>query len=175
MSASENNVVITPQVEHVYKMVVPDDHYDRLWEIVEKDKNKSVAISDKNKVLHQFYFKDGKLYADREMDGAKQQNEVIKMSDVPKVKGKHSDFREYIVKRLKADYPNESEEFISEHADVLYEANESIKKLIASGVPPQVAQRIIQSVLEDKSIIDNTKGDAQALADVIAKKVEEAE
>jgi hypothetical protein len=98
--------------------------------------------------------------------------EVIPMSQVEDVKRQTNCFRESLMKRLEEDMPDITQEEREAHADILTEANEAIKRLIVSGVEPKVALYIIQSVLADKEVIDNTKGSAEALAEAMKQKEE---
>lgn len=160
--------------EVVYKMVVPDEHFVKIKQLVKDTGRIGTYITDKNGKRVRFYKKDGLIFADeRKEDDTIHTQEVIKMSEVQQVKQEHDGFRQDTLKRIQKDHPDMPVEEQEAYADVLREANDSIKKLIASGVEPQVAYKIIESVLQDKEIIDNTMkdkedgGSAEALAEVL--------
>jgi hypothetical protein len=162
-------------------MCIPDEHFSRIQELL-KDK-KSMKLKDAKGQESKFYYHtDGTLMADRWTDeNTLVQQEVIKMSEIPALQ--HSintrPFRENMIFKLKQDFPDMKPEDVEVHADILAEANESIKKLIASGVPPNVASQIIQDVLADKKLLDeltkeetdiDTENSAHALAEILREK-----
>lgn len=162
---------MNPTVENIYKMCVPDSHYERIIEMINESKTE-IYLTHKSGNRVKFYLKDEKLYADEEKDDSIFTQEVIKMSSIDQVKRDNSDFKNEMIKKIENDNPNMLQEDKEALADILYEANESIKKLIASGVQPNVAKQIIEAVLNDKDIIDGTGGNVEALADIIKQKEE---
>jgi hypothetical protein len=163
-----------PTVEKIYKMCVPDEHYDRIVDMLKDCGRIGTYVTHKNGNRVRFYKIDGKIFADeRKEDNSIFTQEVIKMSEVQQTKMEHSDFRKEMLSRIEKDKPELQEEEKNAMADVLYEANESIKKLIASGVHPALAKSLIEAVLNDKDIIDGTKGSPEALAEVLMQRGEE--
>jgi hypothetical protein len=138
----------------IYKMVVPDEHFTRIQEMLKEANSKiGVHLTHKNGNRVRFYHDGGKTFADeRKEDNSVFTQEVIPMSEVEDMKRQHSSFRETLMKRLKDDHPDWSQEELDASADILTEANESIKKLIAAGVDPRLAQHLIEAVLADKNI-----------------------
>lgn len=152
----------------IYKMCVPDEHFSRIQEMLKDAGRIGIYLTHKDGTRVRFYHKDGKTFADeRKDDNSVFTQEVIPASEIEAVKRQHSSFREELMKRLVVDFPDDTDEEREAHADVLTEANEAIKRLILSGVEPKVALYIIQSVLADKNIVDNTGGSAEALAEVL--------
>jgi hypothetical protein len=132
-------------------LCLPDDHIDRIKLLLEDELNKKngfVYLSDKNKIVHKFFKQGETLIAERDDNGKPIAQPVISMSEAHKIQEQQRPFKDKIVERIKTDFPEKSEEEISQDADILNEANESIKKLIASGVAPSIARKIIMSVLD---------------------------
>jgi hypothetical protein len=163
----------------IHKMAVPDEHYERIEELLKGKRN--ITIKDNKGQEAKFYHHtDGTLMADKWDDEKLVQQEVVKISDVPQLKKALASrpFRENLVFRLKEDFPEMSQDEIELHADVLTEANESIKKLIASGVPPMVASKLIQDVMNDKELIEQLQAEdedgkdnsAYALANILKER-----
>ena len=154
--------------EFVHRMCVPDEHFAKIQEQLKDSGRIGVYLTDKNGKRVRFYNKKGVIYADeKKEDDSIFTQEVIRMSDIQTVENDCNVFRTEMLKRLGLDHPDMTNEDKETFADILKEANESIKKLITSGVEPNVAYKIIESVLQDKEIIDNTGGSAEALAEVL--------
>jgi hypothetical protein len=157
--------------EFVYRMCVPDEHYAKIKDALKDAGRIGIYLTDKNGKRVRFYKIEGVIYADeRKEDDSVFTQEVIKMSDIQKVSNEDNAFKNEMIKRLETDHPDMSAEEKDAYADILKEANESIKKLIASGIEPTVAYKIIESILQDKEVIDNTTkegGSAEALAEVL--------
>lgn len=159
--------------DFIHRLCIPDEHYAKIKESLKDAGRIGIYLTDKNGKRVRFYKKDGVIYADeRKDDDTVFTQEVIKMSEIQQVQNEHSVFKQEMLKRIQADHPDMPLEEQEAYADVLREANDSIKKLIASGVEPSIAYKIIESVLQDKEIIDNTMKDnesnsAEALAEVL--------
>jgi hypothetical protein len=155
----------------LYAMVIPDDHFSRLEDILEKAKDHVAHIADKNRVVNKFYYEDGVIHADREDGDRVIKQKVIKQSEVEAFKTKHSDFKDHLAKRIKNDFPDMSEEQLNQDVDILNEANESIKNLIKSGIPAEIAKSIIMGVLDTRQEIKSPE-DLAALIGTLKEKIE---
>jgi len=158
----------------IHKMCVPDEHYARIEELL-KDKRNITIKDNKGQESKFYYHTDGTLMADKWDDDKLIQQEVIRMSEIPQVQQAVNTrpFRENLLFRLKEDFPEMTQEEIELHADVLTEANESIKKLIACGIPPMIAYKLIEDVMNDKELIAHLEGkNEEYLATVIKERVE---
>jgi hypothetical protein len=133
-----------------YYLSLPDDKYDSLYKRVSEDKEGFIHIADKNGVIQKFYRQGEVLFAERQDGEQLLQQKVIPKSKEEEVKKKFRPFRDMIVERLRADFPEYTEENIQSHADILNEANSSIKKLIESGISPSNAIRIVMSILDSQ-------------------------
>jgi hypothetical protein len=132
-----------------YAMCVPDEHYVKIEEMVKADENGHVYLGDKSGCTVKFYLFDGKLMSEKEeTDGNKLVQRVITMTDVKKLQEAQTPMADKIATKLKEDFPEQDEETIKAHSEVLAEANNSIKNLVASGVPMALAKEIIMSIMD---------------------------
>ena len=132
-----------------YAMCVPDEHYVKIEEMVKADENGYVYLGDKSGCTVKFYLLDGKLMSEKEeTDGNKLVQRVITMTDVKKMQEAQIPMADKIATKLKEDFPEQDEATIKAHSEVLAEANESIKKLVASGIPLAVAKEIVMSMMD---------------------------
>jgi len=130
-------------------LTIPDKQFSGLESALDKDK--IVSVRNKDNVFFNFY-RDGDVIVGENTDtGAK--HKVVSESEGLKLKEKQLTFKEQIEKRIRTDFPDISEEQLKQDADILYEANESIKTLIKAGLKPEVAKNIIFKVLESKDDI----------------------
>lgn len=132
-------------------LCLPDEHLASINELLEAEENKSngfIHLTDKHNTPHKFYKVNGNLYADRSDNGKILKQPVISMTEANKIKEQQRPFKDKITERIQADFPDKTNDEVEQDADILNEANESIKKLIASGLAPSVARSIIMSVLE---------------------------
>jgi hypothetical protein len=157
-------------------LCLPDDHKQRILDMLELESNKDngfVHLKDKNGVVMKFYINQGNLWADRP-DGDKViPQPVITMSEAKAFneaqKEANRSFKEKVIERIQTDFPDKTKEEVEQDADILNEANESIRKLIASGVAPSVARKIITSVLECSA----PPSTPEEMADLISNMVNE--
>lgn len=132
-----------------YAMCVPDEHYVKIEEMVKADDNGHIYLGDKSGCTVKFYLLDGKLMSEKEeTDGNKLVQRVITMTDVKKLQESQIPMADKIATKLKEDFPEQDEETIKAHSEVLAEANNSIKNLVASGVPMALAKEIIMSIMD---------------------------
>ena len=142
-----------PKVE--VAMAVPDEEYEKLCNQVRVSGRRGYICYDKNGILHRFYFEKRQLKAEKRYDGKKDLFEVLSMSEAMKKKKEmeeNNPFRKHIISKMKEENPEWSEEDIQAKVDIVMEANESIKRLIATGIDPQVAHKIISGVLHSQEI-----------------------
>ena len=132
-----------------YAMCVPDEHYVKIEEMVKADENGHIYLGDKSGCTVKFYLLDGKLMSEKEeTDGNKLVQRVITMTDVKNLQEAQIPMVEKIATKLKEDFPDKDEETIKAHSEVLAEANNSIKNLVASGIPLTVAKEIVMSIMD---------------------------
>jgi hypothetical protein len=137
-----------------HAVALTDEDYSRIDRLVRKKGGRGIKLTDKKGVLNRFYRKDGLLWCDQyKADDSIFTQECMKMSDI--ANQQRAPFANVMKEKLKADHPTMSAEEIDAMADIISEANESIKRLISSGVEPEVAHRIITEAMRGKEIIDN--------------------
>jgi hypothetical protein len=155
-------------------LCLPDDHKKRIEDMLDNELNKEngyIHLKDKHGVVMKFYRNGGNLWADRADGKDVIPQPVIGMSEAGEFQKNARPFKESVVERIKNDFPDKPMEEVEQDADILNEANESIKKLIASGVAPSLARKIIMSCL-DCSAPPSTP---EELAEFIGKQVEASE
>nr|WPF46801.1 MAG: hypothetical protein [Lake Baikal virophage 12] len=144
------------ETTHKHAVALTDDDYSRIDELVRKNGKRGVKLTDKKGVVNRFYRKDGELYCDQY--GANDTiftQECMKLSDIQNTQ--KAPFESAMKQKLKADYPTMTQEEVDAYADVIAEANESIKRLISNGVEPQLAHGMITEALRGKEIIGNVE------------------
>ena len=105
-----------------------------------------------------FYYKDGQLYADqRNKDGEVVTQPCVNVTDAMAQQAAHMDqqaaatkslpFRAAVLPRIRADHPDWTEEEVDAFADIIAEANESMKRLIVSGVDEKLAGHLVGEAL----------------------------
>jgi hypothetical protein len=153
--------------EQTYILTVPDDKYDSLFARVETE---PVSIADKNGVVQTFYRQGNNLYADRDNDGKPLSQKVIRKSEEEKYKNRKP-FKESIKERLRKDFPEYDEANLEAHADVLGQANESIKRLIQAGISPANAVKIVLNILDNQEKFESP----EQIVELIKEKEEKHE
>jgi hypothetical protein len=156
-----------------YLLCLPDEHIERILDLLDNEANKKtgfIHLTDKNSVVHKFFKQGTTLIAERDDNGKPMAQPVISISEAKKMREAQRPIKEKITERILSDFPEKTKEEVEADADILAEANESIKKLIASGVAPSVARKIIASVLDCEKAITSP----EELAELM-KSVEEAE
>lgn len=137
-----------------HAVALTDEDYSRIDSLAKKKGRIGIKLTDKNGVVNRFYRKDGLLWCDiRKDDGSIFTQECMKMSDI--AQARKAPFANAMKQKLKEDHPSMTAEEVDAYADIIAEANESIKRLIASGVEPDVAHKIITEALKGKEIVDN--------------------
>jgi hypothetical protein len=137
-----------------HAVALTDEDYSRIDGLVRKKGGRGIKLTDKKGVVNRFYRKDKLLWCDQvKADSSIFTQECMKMSDI--ANAQKAPFADAMKEKLKADHPTMTAEVVNAYADVIAEANESIKRLISSGVEPEVAHKIITEALRGKEIIDN--------------------
>ncbi len=132
----------------LFALCVPDDHYERIVKLIDESETSETLLKDRAGITQRFYRDGDEIFADKEeSDGNVLKQRVMTMSEAEKMATKDK-FRMKIENRVKEDFPDMSEEEVKAHADVLNEANESVKRLIAGGMPKAVAVKLISMIVE---------------------------
>jgi len=139
-----------------HAVALTDEDYSRIDELVRKNGKRGVKLTDKKGVVNRFYRNDGLLYSDQlGKDGSVFTQECMKLSDIQNTQ--KAPFESAMKQKLKADYPTMTQEEVDAYADIIAEANESIKRLIASGVQPQMAHGVITDALRSRNVVGNVE------------------
>lgn len=163
---------MTDSTPTIYGLCVPDEHYIRIMTLLDESKDQSIYLKDKSAITHHF-FKDGDdIYADKEeTDGNILKYKVMKLSEANTFAEKNKQ-HSMIKNRVKSDFPDMSEDEVQAHADVLNEANESVKRLINSGMPKELAVKLISLVIEGGEKQFSTPEDIVKLINEVSTPVE---
>jgi len=144
------------ETTHKHAVALTDEDYSRIDELVRKNGRRGVRLTDKKGVVNRFYRKDGELYCDQY--GANDSiftQECMKLSEIQNAQ--KAPFENAMKQRLKADHPTMTQEEVDAYADIIAEANESIKRLISNGVEPQLAHGMITEALRGSKVVGNVE------------------
>lgn len=95
---------------------------------------------------------------------------LCRKMDIDLVPGTESvKFDEELRQRLEVEVSSQHPEFTTDERDALIDtliqANESVKKLVLAGMKPEMAKRIVESVLKDETASKSAEQVAQMLAE----------
>jgi hypothetical protein len=148
-------------------VAIPDEEYSKLRLCAKANGKRGYLIKDKKGVMHRFFMKDNILYSEKKVDDALQEFEVMSMTEALEKQKEmnerdpNAQFKAHTMQRMRQDHPNMSDEDLEANADIVVEANESIKRLISKGIPAETAHKIITGLLHSEDlkehIIDELK------------------
>lgn len=163
-------------------VAIPDVEYTKLKIAAQMRGKRGYICKDKKGERHRFFMKGHELWGEHKVGDKLEEYETMSMTDaLTKHKEMQSNpFKEHIVKKLKEDRPELTDEEIDANADIVVEANETIKRLIAGGMDPKLAHTIISGVLhseeaQDHLIKELKKKDEALKAEVLTEMVNEVE
>jgi hypothetical protein len=148
--------------EKQFVMAVPAEDYRRVRKMARRAGPKGVVIKGARSVAR-FYLKDNKLMADeKKEDGSVLTQEVMDIEHLPR----NLEYRDHMKERLRKDYPDKDDEWLTAHADVLDEANRATKRLaMEAGIPPDMAAKIIAEALRLQ--MEDVSGNKEAVEDLM--------
>jgi hypothetical protein len=141
-------------------VALPDNEYDRIVEILQS--KHYISLKNKDGVEKKFYKKDGSIYAESWIDNDKVIEEVFKLSTVSQQYA--NTFRESVRQRMIRDHPEWSAEQVEASADIIDEANETIKRLMSAGIDYTVAVGVVKHTLTSSNIDEEVKDIEKLLA-----------
>jgi hypothetical protein len=163
-------------------IAIPDTEYGKLRIAAQMRGKRGYICNDKKGERHRFFMKGSELWGEHKVGDKLEAYETMSMTDaLQKHKEMQSNpFKEHIVKKLKEDRPELTDEQIDANADIIVEANETIKRLIAGGMDPKVAHTIITGVLHSEETQEHLlnelkKKDEELKAQVLTEMVEQVE
>jgi len=126
---------------------IPDSEYDMILALALK---KDFICKIKNDKEARFYMDNNKLYCETKIDG--KVCEVISLYEAMKIKDEiaensKNEFKNSVINKMISEYPDLPIEDINANADIVNEGNEAIKRLIESGLQPDIAYKIILATL----------------------------
>lgn len=135
---------------------IDDWEYDRI-KVLAKEKKRGIKLKNSTGEYYRFYYKGADLMSDLRMpDGSIQTSEVFKKSDV--MKEQKDTFKQQMVEKIAEKNPDVPAEVTEVYADIMVEANESIKNLIRKGIDPKQAYNIVMGILRN---MENTEGKSE--------------
>ena len=146
-------------------IALPDEHYQMMEDILKRAGRKGKWMKDRSGVWMKFYLSKGKITAHKRIEGGYKKMDVLKLSDAQQHQVQANPIREDIRTRIKNDNTNMTDEELDATADILTEANETIKRLVKNGVDINTATRIVQVALDHKE-----ESNATALAQSLKQK-----
>lgn len=138
----------TPDIKQ--GMGIDDSDYDRIYAKARKANTTGIFVKNSNGIIYRFYMKGKTLYTaykdstENKMIVA----EVFKKSEV--LKSEKDNFKQSMMNRLHNDFPDMSMEEKEYRADLLTEANETIKNLIKGGMNPEIAHKVVVELLQSR-------------------------
>ena len=137
----------------VVAMGLLEEDYQRISRMARKSRI-GVRLMGKNGPVR-FYYKDGQLYGDqRDKEGKVFTQPCVNMAEAMKQQKaatesgpKELPFKAAVLPRIRADHPDWTDEEVDAFADIIAEANESMKRLLASGVEEQLAANLVGEAL----------------------------
>jgi hypothetical protein len=157
----------------VYALCIPDEHYEHLVKLVNESKTGETFLKDKAGITQRFYKEEEVIYADKEeRDGNILKQKVITNSEALKM-GSKDKYRSKIEERVKEDFPDMTSEEVKAHADVLNEANESVKRLIDNGMPKALAVKLISMIVEGNKEFSSPEELAEFMKEEVASEPDE--
>lgn len=136
-------------------MMLHDDHVDAIRRQIERT-HEPVEIRGENGRVALFKIRNGKLFGYERTATGFVKNEVMKESSLRQMMQRPDVERpdpvalekEEIRKNLVADCPEMPREKVEEHVGIIYEARRTVLALIAKGVPPDVAPKLVTHALK---------------------------
>jgi hypothetical protein len=136
-------------------MMLHDDHVDAIRRQIERT-HEPVEIRGENGRVAIFKIRHGKLFGYERTATGFVKNEVMKESSLRQMMARPDVERpdpvalekQEIRKNLVADSPEMPQEKVEEHVGLIYEARRTVLALIAKGVPPDVAPKLVTNALK---------------------------
>lgn len=127
---------------------VSDSDYKQIMARVKACGRRGVTLTGRSGPVH-FHLKGKELYGDvSDLSGNKITREVVNIDKIPKT----TEFKVSIKDRLREDHPDMSDEMVEANADIINEANETIKRLMTIGIEPEMAARIVITALKEENL-----------------------
>lgn len=136
-------------------VALPDIEYTELKMRAKGKGKRGYTCWDKKGERHRFYMVGDVLHGEHIVNDKLETYEVMSMSEAMNKKKEMEEnnpnpFKDYIKEKMRADNPDLPDEHVEANADIVVEANETIKRLISAGVDIDVAHKLIKGVLESE-------------------------
>jgi len=147
-------------METVLSMGLPPGVYKRVSREARKTRIGYRVLDKKNKAIYRFYYNNkNELMADAvDVKGVKSTMEVIDASKV----GQSKSYKSILIEKIKNENPEKDDEEIEMMADLLVEGRKTMEELVAKGVNPEVAYRLVRTALDDRITEEDVKNAIEA-------------
>jgi hypothetical protein len=135
---------MNPAVQQKQVIGLSDEDYKKVWALAKRCGRRGIKLTGKQGPVR-FYIRDEVLYGLTAVG----EQEVMNVSKVSQVnrEAQYDDWLTKVGAKIKADHPDKTDEQIRAEVDVLVEANNTIKRLIADGMDCDTAFRIVREAL----------------------------
>ena len=130
-------------------IAIRDEEYNKIVDGLKKTNVLSLKNTDGN--IYSFYWKKKDLFCS--VNG-KQDMEMEVMPQSIALKNQLGSFQSSVKQQIQKDNPNLTDDVAEAYADIMTEANESIKRLMEQGYSPSVAREIVGRILENEEELD---------------------
>lgn len=154
----------------VIVMGLMDEDYQRIARMARKSRI-GVRLQDKVGPVR-FYYKAGQLFADRrDASNNITTQPCVNVKDVLEQQGRANAtaategtqndlFKNAVLPKIREDHPDWTEEEVDAVADIMNEANGSMKRLILTGVDEQLAARLVaEALIGTRQILGKPRSD----------------
>jgi len=158
---------MNPEIKQA--VAIPDEEYNKLRVCAKTNGKRGYIARDKGGKMHRFFMKGQTLYGEHKVGDKLEEYEVMAMSEALKKQQEmnaDNQFKTHIMNRMKSDHPDMKDEDIEANADIVCEANDTIKRLIASGTSPDVAYKLISGVLHSDDLKEHIIRELKSKSDV---------
>ena len=139
-----------PKTTHAIGL--PPDHYKQIWNMV-KDRRAGRILTDRNGNKTRFYIHEGKLFGRKYLpDGTHTTEPVLDIGNLPMEAKAYNETREKVRNQVRKDFPDYTEEEVEAFTDIIEEGSMTARRLAASGIPINVAHKIVFSSLNSDNI-----------------------
>jgi hypothetical protein len=153
-----------PQTRHV--MMLADAHVDAIMNAIRRT-HAPIELIGQGGRRSVFRIRHGKLYGYEITPSGNMKHEVMRESEIGHMMNRPDVSRPdpvelekiEIRRKLREDHPDMTEDKIAEQADIIHEARKTALALVKSGIPPNIASKMVSNALRindtDRSLLRN--------------------
>jgi hypothetical protein len=131
---------------------LPNLHYKRIYDAARR-RRMGVTFTDKNGQNTRFYIHKGELFGRKYMpDGTVDTQPVFDVENLPKNVSAYNNTKDKVREQIRKDFPDYTDEKVEAYADIIEEGSMTARRLAATGIPINVAHKIVFSSLNSENI-----------------------